>query len=138
VPIRLPPLRERAEDIPALVRHFLALVVAEGLPQKSLDAAAMERLKAYRWPGNVRELENKIKGAVILAEGTQVRASDLELDAQIAEPPPINLRQVRDQAERQALQRALSIDGGNMSKAAELLGISRPTLYDLMNKHGLK
>src|SRR5579883_3325728 len=61
VPIRLPPLRERTEDIPALVRHFFTLAHAEGLPMKSLDAEAMERLKAYRWPGNVRELENLVR-----------------------------------------------------------------------------
>jgi two-component system NtrC family response regulator len=86
----------------------------------------------------VRELENRINSAVILAEGTQVTARDLELDALSAEPPPLNLRQVRDQAERQAIERALSVDDGNVSRAAELLGISRPTLYDLMSKHGLK
>ncbi len=99
---------------------------------------AIQAIQAYPWPGNVRELENKINGAVILAEGNLLTAKDLELDAHTAESLPVNLRQVRDQAERQAIQRALSVDDGNISKAAELLGISRPTLYDLMNKHGLK
>jgi two-component system NtrC family response regulator len=139
VGVRIPPLRERDEDVVVLARALLDDYARQhGRTLRGFSPDAIRAIQAYRWPGNVRELENKIKGAVILAEGTQVRASDLELDAQIAEPPPINLRQVRDQAERQALQRALSIDGGNMSKAAELLGISRPTLYDLMNKHGLK
>mgnify|MGYP003666385816 FL=1 len=66
VPIRLPPLRERKEDIPDLVRHFLALAQREGLPEKSMDAAAMQRLTAYNWPGNIRELENLVKRLVAL------------------------------------------------------------------------
>jgi two-component system, NtrC family, response regulator len=99
---------------------------------------AIQAIQTYSWPGNVRELENKINGAVILAEGSQVTAKDLDLGAGSVEPLAVNLRQVRDRAERQAIQRALSVDSGNISKAAELLGISRPTLYDLMSKHALK
>jgi two-component system NtrC family response regulator len=87
----------------------------------------------------VRELENKINGGVILAEGTHVTAKDLELEAQAPEQAiPLVLRQVRERAEQQAIRRALSIDDGNISKAAELLGITRPTLYDLLNKYGIK
>jgi two-component system NtrC family response regulator len=86
----------------------------------------------------VRELENKVNAAVILAEGKQVTAGDLELDAGGLEPAAVKLRQVRDEAERQAITRALRMDDGNIARAAESLGISRPALYDLMSKHGLR
>src|SRR5277367_6623548 len=86
VPIRLPPLRERSEDIPALVRHFLSLAEAEGLPGKTLDQAAMERLKEYRWPGNVRELENVIRRLTALYS-QEVIGSDV-IEAELAEAMP--------------------------------------------------
>jgi len=86
VPIRLPPLRERAEDIPALVRHFLRQASAEGLPVKSVDAAAMEKLKAYRWPGNVRELENLVKRLAALYS-QEVIGTDV-IDLELAEVAP--------------------------------------------------
>jgi two-component system NtrC family response regulator len=139
VSVRIPALRERDGDMLVLARALLekyALHHKRSLRGFSPDA--IRAIQSHPWPGNVRELENRINSAVILAEGTQVTARDLELDALSAEPPPLNLRQVRDQAERQAIERALSVDDGNVSRAAELLGISRPTLYDLMSKHGLK
>jgi two-component system nitrogen regulation response regulator GlnG len=85
VPIRLPPLRERAEDIPDLVRHFLALAEREGLPAKQLDAAALERLKRHRWPGNIRELENLIRRLAALYPQEEIGAA--VIDAELAEPP---------------------------------------------------
>jgi two-component system nitrogen regulation response regulator GlnG len=89
VPIRLPPLRERIEDIPELVRHFLALTGAEGLPPKSLDAAAMERLKAYRWPGNVRELENLIRRLAALYSQETIGIDVIEAElAEVTPPQP--------------------------------------------------
>jgi two-component system NtrC family response regulator len=139
VAARIPPLREREGDVVMLARALLdkyALRHKRALRGFSPDA--IQALQAYSWPGNVRELENKINGAVILAEGSVLTERDLALDACGLGPPPVNLRQVRDQAERSAIQRALNADDGNISRAAELLGISRPTLYDLMNKHGLK
>ena len=139
VGVRIPPLRERAEDVAVLARALLDKYARQHKRAlRGFSPDAIQAIQAYPWPGNVRELENKINGAVILAEGNQVTANDLDLGARAVEPLAVNLRQVRDQAERQAIQRALSIDDGNISKAAELLGISRPTLYDLMNKHGLK
>jgi two-component system NtrC family response regulator len=139
VGVRIPPLREREGDVAVLARALLDRYTREHKRAlRGFSPDAILAIQAYRWPGNVRELENKINGAVILAEGNQVTAKDLELGAHTIEPLPVNLRQVRDQAERQAIQQALSMDNGNISRAAELLGISRPTLYDLMNKHGLK
>jgi two-component system nitrogen regulation response regulator GlnG len=87
VPIRLPPLRERAEDIPALVRHFFAQAHAEGLPLKSLDQAAMERLKAHRWPGNVRELENLVRRLAALYSQEVIGLDAIE--AELAEAAPV-------------------------------------------------
>jgi two-component system NtrC family response regulator len=139
VAARIPPLRQREGDVVMLAR---ALVDKYARRHKralrGFSPDAIHAIQAYSWPGNVREMENKINGAVILAEGNLLTARDLELDAYAAEPLAINLRQVRDQAERLAIQRALSADAGNISRAAELLGVSRPTLYDLMTKHGLK
>ena len=89
VPIRLPPLRERAGDIPELVRHFLALTGAEGLPPKAFDAAALERLKSYRWPGNVRELENLIRRIAALYSQETIGLDVIEAElADVASPPP--------------------------------------------------
>jgi len=100
----------------------------------------MSAIAAYPWPGNVRELENRIRRAVIMAERPRLTGADLELDTR-ADPPAVepvfNLRQVRDNAEAVALRRTLHWVDGNMTKAAELLGVSRPTLYDLLKKHGL-
>jgi two-component system NtrC family response regulator len=140
VNVRVPALRERDSDVIVLARTFLDKHAKQHHRSlRGFSQDALRAIQAHRWPGNVRELENKINGAVILAEGTHVTAKDLELEAQAQdEPIPLNLRKVREQAERQAINRALSIDNGNISKAAELLGISRPTLYDLLNKYGLK
>jgi two-component system nitrogen regulation response regulator GlnG len=90
VPIRLPPLRERTEDVPALVRHFFAQAAAEGLPQKRLDDEAMERLKSYRWPGNVRELENLVRrlAALYSQEMIGIEVIEAELAETSAAPVP--------------------------------------------------
>jgi two-component system NtrC family response regulator len=139
VGVRIPPLRDREGDVVVLARALLdKFAQRHKRALRGFSPDAIQVIQVYPWPGNVREMENKINAAVILAEGSQVTAKDLELDAQTAEPFAVNLREVRDRAERRAIQHALSIDDGNISKAAELLGISRPTLYDLMNKHGLK
>jgi two-component system NtrC family response regulator len=98
---------------------------------------AVAAIEAYAWPGNVRELENKIKGAVIMADGKMVTAADLGIAAGAGEEVSLNLREVRQQSESKAIRVALTRSFGNISKAAELLGITRPTLYDLLNKYGL-
>ena len=139
VSVRIPPVRERDGDGVVLARALLEKYAEQHKRAlRGFSADALRAIKTYPWPGNVRELENRINAAVILAEGKQVTARDLELDAKGLEPELVNLRQVRDQAEREAVQRALRLDDGNIARAAESLGISRPTLYDLMSKHGLK
>jgi two-component system NtrC family response regulator len=134
----IPPLRDRNGDVLLLARALLTrLGEKHGRSLRGFTQDAMEAIDAYDWPGNVRELENRINRAVIMADGKQITSADLGLELPIAERVPMNLRQVRQQAERQALQRVLAITGGNISKAAELLGITRPTFYDLMQKHNL-
>ena len=97
----------------------------------------MQAIESYSWPGNVRELENKIKGAVIMAEGKLVTAADLGINAGEVEDESLNLRSVRQRAESKAIRVALTRSYGNISKAAELLGITRPTLYDLLSKYDM-
>ncbi|HRI92855.1 MAG TPA: helix-turn-helix domain-containing protein, partial [Accumulibacter sp.] len=100
---------------------------------------ATRAIEAHRWPGNVRELENCIKRAVIMADGNQITADDIGLStAQPPEATPLDLRQARDEAERRVIITAMARADGNVVKAAELLGVSRPTLYDLMHRFGLK
>jgi len=140
VSIRLPSLRERDGDALLLARVFLEKFAAQNNKSvKGFTPQATALIEGYAWPGNVRELENKIKRAVIMAEEKLISAEDLDIRAQIEdEELSLNLRQVREAAESKAINRALSVSGNSMSKAAEILGISRPTLYDLMNKLGLK
>jgi two-component system NtrC family response regulator len=103
-----------------------------------LTSDAVGAVELHSWPGNVRELENVIKRAVIMAENAAISAADLGLGAVDSAPIALNLRQVRDEAEKGAVLRVLGHVNGNLSKAAELLGVSRPTLYDLMERFGLR
>mgnify|MGYP001826430936 CR=1 FL=1 len=138
--IRVPPLRERQGDTLLLARAFLEKFAAElKRPIKGFTPPAVEAIEAYNWPGNVRELENRVKRAVIMADGTQVSPEDLELSISedAGEHDPFNLREVREKAESQAILRALARADGNVSKTAELLGVTRPTLYNLMKKYGV-
>lgn len=140
ISITIPPLRERDGDELMLARVFLERFSAENnRVLKGFDSAALAAIESYPWPGNVRELENKIKRAVIMADGDYVTVDDLDLlSTKPDEALVIDLRQVREDAERKAIQRALTLCNGNISQASEMLGVSRPTLYDLMNKYGLK
>lgn len=139
ISIKIPPLRERPGDPVLLAQSFLERYAAEQSRNiKGFSADALAALEAHTWPGNVREMENLIKRAVIMAENGNITASDLGLEPVQTETVPFNLRQVREDAERRAITRALAQVGGSIAQAAELLGISRPTLYDLMNKTGLK
>jgi len=139
ITIDIPPLRERKGDAVLLAWAFLGRFSKQsGGKVRRFSQDALQVIENYAWPGNVRELENKIKRAVIMATGSQITAEDLQLDVQNEKEIPFNLREVRDAAESQAVVRALSYVKGNISSAAELLGISRPTLYDLLNKYGLK
>jgi two-component system, NtrC family, response regulator len=137
--LQIPALRDRKGD-PCLLAHAFMRKFGDEHRRGTLTLLpdAARAIEAYRWPGNVRELENCTKRAVIMAESTTLRASDFGLDSQVTDDENFNLRKVRDEAEREAVVRVLSRANGNISKAAELLGISRPTLYDLMGKFGLK
>lgn len=134
----VPPLRLRIGD-PALLAHYFKnkIATAEGRPSMHFTEEALAAIDAYTWPGNVRELENCVKRAVIMADGPRISSEDLGLPAHDNTEVCLNLRQIRDEAERTALLKSLAWAGGNVAKAAELLGISRPTVYDLMNRHGL-
>jgi two-component system NtrC family response regulator len=135
----VPPLRERKGD-GALLAHAFVRRFAEEQRRgnMTLAADAVNAIEAYGWPGNIRELENRVKSGVIMADGTVLHASDLGLAESPVDSDVFNLRRVRDQAERAAVVRVLARVNGNVSRAAELLGISRPTLYDLMEKYGLR
>jgi two-component system NtrC family response regulator len=136
--IRVPPLRDRTGDTVVLARAFLQrFAEQQKRPIKGFTASALRLIEQYPWPGNVRELENRIKRAVIMAEGTEISPDDLELTDGDAPQTPFNLREVRDLAERQAIQRAMSYTEQNVSRTADLLGVTRPTLYNLMKKHNI-
>ena len=129
-------MRERKGGRLILARSLLEKFAAQqGKNFKGFSTDAQNAIQNYHWPGNVRELENKIKGAIIMAEGKQVTAGDLSLDSVDDSPPSLNLREVRRDAEGQAIRRALVHASGNISKAAKMLGITRPTLYDLLEKY---
>ncbi len=136
ITIDIPPLRERDGGRIVLARHLLGkFAEQQGRSFRGFSDDAQDAIDAYPWPGNVREMENKIKSAVILAEGKFVTAEDLGLS--VSEPQNLNLRVVRQEAETRAINDALIRSSGNISRAAELLGITRPTLYDLMQKHAI-
>ena len=139
--VAIPSLAERAGDAALLARHFVHRFARElNASVQGLAPDAAEAIDAYGWPGNVRELENRIKRAVIMADGKLVGAADLDLPGARGgeeERLPINLRAAREIADRRAIRAALSRAENNISNAAKLLGISRPTLYDLMKTYQL-
>jgi two-component system NtrC family response regulator len=139
--VKIPSLAERSGDAVLLARHFATRFARELNPAvQSLAPDAIDVIDAYPWPGNVRELENRIKRAVIMADGKSVTATDLDLPSTAAaeEPVAINLRAAREVADRRAIRHAMSRTDNNISGAAKLLGISRPTLYDLLKQYRLQ
>ncbi len=138
--IKIPALADRPGDASLLARHFQNKFYEEINPAvKGLAPDALAALEAWNWPGNVRELENRIKRAVIMAEGKLIAANDLDLEAGENEPIDLlNLKAAREAADRMAIRRAISQTNGNISNAAKLLGISRPTLYDLLKQYQLQ
>jgi two-component system NtrC family response regulator len=139
VTLKLPPLREREGDIPVLAQSFLKRFAAEsGAEKKAFTGAALRHLEQYHWPGNVREMENRIRRAVIMSEGARVTEADLELSLTDVPLAGRTLQEARDELDRQMVTQALRRLKGNVSAAATQLGISRPTLYELMEKFGLR
>ncbi|QBG36323.1 PEP-CTERM-box response regulator transcription factor [Litorilituus sediminis] len=140
ITLNIPPLRDREEDVLILANFFLKQYATEYKRNvKSFATDAMQALRTHQWPGNIRELQNKVKSSVIMSTGTQVTAFDLGFfDQENAEYElSLNLRTVREQAETIAIQKAYALTEGNMSKTAELLGITRPTLYSLIEKYDI-
>jgi two-component system NtrC family response regulator len=138
ITIEIPPLRDREGGRLILAQYLLnKFAHQQGRALKGFTEDAHDAIEVYAWPGNVREMENKIKGAVIMAEGKFVTAADLGLTV-VTNPPSLNLRVVRQNAETMAIRQALVRAAGNISRTAEILGITRPTLYDLMAKYGIR
>lgn len=140
ISVHIPPLRERQGDSSLLAHAFLErMVITQSRNLRGFTHEAIHAIEAHTWPGNVREMENTIKRAVIMSDGPKVGLADLGLAAQVdVENEPLNLRQVREEAERGAVIKALARCNGSVAQASELLGVSRPTLYDLMNRFGMK
>ena len=138
VTVRIPALRERPADAVVLASFFLSRFAAEyGRASRGLAGSALAAIREYSWPGNVRELENRVKRAVVMTDGPLVSAADLDLPHAEDDAKSLDIRAARARAEREVVQLALTQTGSNLSKAAKLLGISRPTLYDLMQQHQL-
>jgi two-component system, NtrC family, response regulator len=136
--VRIPTLQERPGDAALLGQYFMARYAREnGRSFQGFTADAIAAMADWHWPGNVRELENRVKRAVIMAEGGRISAEDLDL-VNKGDEAALTLKAAREAADRQALRRALARSDGNMSQAAKLLGISRPTLYDLVKQYGLE
>ena len=138
--VNIPPLRARQGDAALLAHAFVRRFSAEqNRGAMTLREDALRSVESYSWPGNVRELENCIKRAVIMADGNQIPLEDIGLDtAHNDELMSLDLRQVREEAEKRVIVTALGRADGNVLKAADLLGISRPTLYDLLHRYALK
>ena len=139
VSIEVPPLREREGDAVLIAKALLdRLTRKSGSPEKKLSEDAIRAVSSYAWPGNVRELENRIKRAVLLTEGQFLTAPALGLassDERLSFP---TLRQARAELEIDLIRRALALSEYNVSQAAKLLGVSRPTLYDIMETHDVR
>lgn len=134
--IHIPPLRDRQGDKLLLARHFLRNYSEQNNPSVvGFSQEAAESIEAYEWPGNIREMENRVKRAVVMCEDKHISSMDLGLMS--SDGVSINLRQVRLQAERSAILKALTMTENNISAAAKLLGVTRPTLYDLLKKYNV-
>ena len=141
VTVQIPPVREREGDALLLAKAFLSKFNEEfAKTVRGFDAEAAQAIEAYDWPGNVRELESRVKRAIIMADNAYLTAEDLELEvSEGAEgSAPFNLRQVREEAERAAIIKTLASTNDNVSETAKLLGVTRPTLYNLLEKYGIR
>lgn len=139
IALQLPPLRERDGDAILMAHHFMRQYGgAAAQPLKGFTSAALHALDAHPWPGNVRELQNRVKRAVIMTDELRIAPEDLGLPDVGEQPRDLDLRRRRDAVEVSVLRRALARCDGNNSLAARLIGVSRPTLYDLLRHHGLR
>lgn len=139
LPLQVPSLQQRKEDIQSLAEHFYALFERERNPRvKGFSSSAIKSMQAYDWPGNVRELLNRVRRALIMAEGRLITSRDLGLERNAAVAEQLVLTDARLLAERLAIQTSLSNAGNNMTHAARELGVSRMTLYRLLEKHQLQ
>jgi len=139
VTVNIPPLCEREGDAVILARAFLQQCNSElkrGL--KGFDQSALRAIENYAWPGNVRELQSRVRRAAIMTDGSYLKAEDLELGESQGAVMPLNLRAARDDTERKLVVRALALCDNNLTTAANVLGIARPTMYKLLGKYGLK
>jgi two-component system NtrC family response regulator len=136
--VRIPPLAERQGDAVLLAHHFLAKFSRENERVfKGFTPDAVAAINDWGWPGNVRELENRVKRAVIMADSARLTAGNLDL-GRLANEPPLALKAAREVADKAAIRKALAWTDNNVSNAAKVLGISRPTLYDLIKQYGLE
>ena len=138
VQMTLPPLRDRDNDVRLLAQYFLNRFAAQvNKPNLAFDPDAIRAMNRHTWPGNVRELENCVRRAAIMSEGRRVKAADLELNSSGLGPNVVTLKDAREAVERQMLAQALKKYGGKIAPAAAELGLSRPTIYELMEKLGI-
>lgn len=138
VTVNIPPLAARTGDAILLAKHFVSRFAREMNPTiKGMSTGALTAIDGWTWPGNVRELENRIKRAVIMADGKFVTADDLDFSDEDEGELLLNLKAAREASDRKAIKRAVARTEGNISSAAKLLGISRPTLYDLLKQYDL-
>jgi two-component system NtrC family response regulator len=138
VVIKLPPLRERVDDVALLAREFLHKYAAQnGKTNLTFSPEALRAINCYSWPGNVRELQNRVKRAVIMADGKRITEKDLELSSSSNLGGAATLKEARETVERELIQQTLKRHLGKVTSAAAELGISRPTLYELMEKLGI-
>ena len=138
VVVKVPPLRERGTDVALIANEFLQRFTAEQRkPNLTFAPDALRGITAHSWPGNVRELQNRVQRAVIMTEGKRVSAADLELTEVAGSSPPQTLKEAREEVERAIVQDALRRHRGKITPAALDLGVSRPTLYELMEKLGI-
>ena len=139
VTIQIPPLRDRLTDLPLLATYFLERFSSEyKVRARAFSAEALVAMQAYSWPGNVRELENRIKRALIMAEGRRITPADLDLPANPEQAPVVSLKAARNETERQLLVEVLQRFGGNISLAAKAIKISRPAFHELLAKHAIR
>jgi two-component system, NtrC family, response regulator len=139
--VDIPPLRARVGDAALLAHAFVRRFAQEqNRGTLALSEEAVRAIEAHPWPGNIRELENCIKRAVIMVDGSQIASQDIGLTVpgMVDDDNIFDLRTIREKAERNAIISAMGRVNGNVVKAAEMLGVSRPTLYDLMHRLGLK